>query len=128
MKRQQKQRRKAVTISATVGQAYANRLLILTEVLALLYVIITGIILLIMRPTMPDADTLLLNRVEILVGTGIFALLYYRSPSRFTWALRIIFQLLVSGDFSLQSAFRQSGSYLRSGRTDRLLQSAGYLV
>ena len=95
MKRQQKQRRKAGTLSATVGQAYANRLLILTEVLALLYVIITGIILLIMRPTMPDADTLLLNRVEILVGTGIFALLYYRSPSRFTWALRIIFQLML---------------------------------
>ncbi|WP_373763689.1 phosphatase PAP2 family protein [Porphyromonas loveana] len=95
MKKQPKPKKMAGTISATVGQAYANRLLILTEMLALLYIIITGIILLVMRPVMPDAGTLLLNRVEIVVGMGIFALLYYRAPSRFTWALRIIFQLML---------------------------------
>lgn len=82
-------------ISAKVEEAYANRLLILTEVLALLYIIITGIILIFMRDRMPDAGTLLMNRVEIIVGMGVFAGLYYRAPSRFTWALRILFQLML---------------------------------
>ncbi len=86
---------KAGLVSSVSNPTFSNRLASYTEAVALLYIIITAIIALFMRDSLPQFDRILIARVEILLGMAVLAYIHYRVRSRLTWALRIIFQLLL---------------------------------